>query len=85
MLEETDADLAATLSVALVWQFIRRHQRTSTKYCILLLADLQMSTRSLAKAFIHRLRTHHATHEEGRRVTTTATVALLQSQLDNNA
>lgn len=64
---------------------VNENQRTSTKYCILLLADLQMSTRSLAKAFIHRLRTHHATHEEGRRVTTTATVALLQSQLDNNA
>lgn len=63
---------------------VTENQRTSTKYCILLLADLQMSTRSLAKAFIHRLRTHHATHEEGRRVTA-ATVALLQSQLDNNA
>lgn len=27
MLEETDTDLDATLSVPLVWQFIRRHRK----------------------------------------------------------
>lgn len=73
VLAASDADLHATLSVPLVWQFIRRHRkpkRTSTKYSayVLLLADLQMSTRSLAQTFIHRLRTKHATHEEGRRL-----------------